>query len=132
MKPAGGKTSALVWRAATYAMLAAGALLVSAPFYWLLRSSLLTEGDNFIWPPILIPNPPVWRTYVEIFQVPYIPLPLFFRNSVVLVVLAMIGEVLSTSMVGFAFGRLRWWGRNFMFAVLVATMFLPAQVTVIP
>src|SRR5436305_4173996 len=116
MTQAGGKTSALLWRAATYAILAVGAVLVSAPFYWLLRSSLLSEGDNFIWPPILIPNPPVWRTYLEIFQVPYIPLPLFFRNSVVLVVAALVGELTATSMAGYAFGRLRWWGRDFMFA----------------
>jgi len=122
----------LAARTLAYVLLAVGAVLVSAPFYWLLRSSLLTEGDNFIWPPILIPNPPVWRNYVEIWQVPFIPLPLFFRNSVVLVVAALIGELIATSMAGYAFGRLRWWGRDLMFALLVATMFLPAQVTIIP
>lgn len=122
----------LAARTLAYVLLAVGAVLVSAPFYWLLRSSLLTEGDNFIWPPILIPNPPVWRNYVEIWQVPFIPLPLFFRNSVVLVVAALIGELIATSMAGYAFGRLRWWGRDVMFALLVATMFLPAQVTIIP
>ena len=126
------KAQRIAGQTVVYLLLAVGAVLVSAPFYWLLRSSLLTEGDNFIWPPILIPNPPVWQTYVEIFQVKFIPLPLFFRNSVLLVVLAMIGELLSTSLAGFAFGRLRWWGRDFLFAVLVATMFLPAQVTIIP
>ncbi|HZR01421.1 MAG TPA: carbohydrate ABC transporter permease [Chloroflexota bacterium] len=122
----------LAARTLAYVLLLVGAVLVSAPFYWLLRSSLLTEGDNFIWPPILIPNPPVWRNYVEIWQVPFIPLPLFFRNSVVLVVAALIGELIATSMAGYAFGRLRWWGRDVMFALLVATMFLPAQVTIIP
>ncbi len=122
----------LAARTLAYVLLLVGAVLVSAPFYWLLRSSLLTEGDNFIWPPILIPNPPVWRNYIEIWQVPFIPLPLFFRNSVVLVVAALIGELIATSMAGYAFGRLRWWGRDVMFALLVATMFLPAQVTIIP
>ena len=126
------KTQRLVAQTSTYVLLAVGAVLVSAPFYWLLRSSLLTEGDNFVWPPILIPNPPVWKTYLEIWQVPFIPLPLFFRNSVVLVVAALIGELTASSMAGYAFGRLRWWGRDFMFAVLVATVFLPAQVTIIP
>jgi multiple sugar transport system permease protein len=115
-----------------YVMLSFGALLVSLPFYWLLRSSLMVEGDHFAWPPIIWPNPIVWQNYVEIFQVPFIPLVLFFRNSVILVVACVIGELLSTSLVGFSFGRLRWWGRDVMFAVLVATLFLPAQVTIIP
>jgi ABC-type glycerol-3-phosphate transport system permease component len=126
------KATHVATRTLIYLLLAVGAVLVSAPFYWLLRSSLLNEGDNFIWPPILLPNPPVWLNYVEIFQVKFIPLPLFFRNSVVLVTISLIGELLATSLAGFAFGRLRWWGRDFMFAVLVATMFLPAQVTIIP
>jgi multiple sugar transport system permease protein len=126
------KTQRVLGLSVTYLLLAVGAVLVSAPFYWLVRSSLLTEGDNFIWPPILLPNPPVWQNYVDIFQVKFIPLPLFFRNSVFLVVMAVIGELISTSMAGFAFGRLRWVGRDFLFAVLVATMFLPAQVTIIP
>jgi ABC-type glycerol-3-phosphate transport system permease component len=126
------RASRLLGQAATYALLALGAVLVSLPFYWLLRSSLMVEGDNFVWPPILWPRPMVWQNYVEIFQVPFIPLPLFFRNSVILVVLAALGELISTSLAGFAFGRLRWWGRNFLFAVLIATMFLPSQVTIIP
>jgi len=115
-----------------YLALTFGAVLVSLPFYWLLRSSLMVEGDQFAWPPILWPNPIVWHNYVEIFQVPFIPLLLFFRNSVLLVILSVIGELLSTSLAGFAFGRLRWWGRDLLFAVLVATLFLPAQVTIIP
>jgi multiple sugar transport system permease protein len=115
-----------------YCMLSFGALLVSLPFYWLLRSSLMVEGDHFAWPPIIWPNPIVWQNYVEIFQVPFIPLVLFFRNSVILVVASVVGELLASSLVGFSFARLRWWGRDVLFAVLVATLFLPAQVTIIP
>jgi multiple sugar transport system permease protein len=122
----------LIGRATIYAALGLGALLVSLPFYWLLRTSLMVEGDHFVWPPILWPNPLVWQNYVEIFQIPYIPMLTFLRNSTVLVVLAVTGELISTSLVGFAFARLRWWGRNLMFAVLVATLFLPSQVTIIP
>lgn len=118
--------------ALVYALLGVGAVLVTIPFYWLLRTSLMVEGDHFAWPPILWPNPMIWQNYVEIFQVPYIPLPLFFRNSVVLVVACVVGELLATSLVSFSFGRLHWWGRDVLFAMLVATMFLPAQVTIIP
>ncbi len=119
-------------RAGVYTLLTIGAALVALPLYWLVRSSLMAEGDLFVWPPILWPHPVVWRTYVEIFQLPYIPLPLFFRNSVVLVTFALLGDLFSSSLVGFSFGRLRWWGRNQLFALLIATMFVPPQVTIIP
>jgi len=119
-------------RIGIYSALLIGAILVALPFLWLVRSSLMIEGDHFVWPPIIWPKSLVWRNYVDIFQITYIPLPRFFWNSTVLVVAATVGELLTTSLVGFSFGRLRWWGRNFLFAVLVATLFLPSQVTIIP
>ena len=115
-----------------YALLIFGALLVSIPFYWLLRTSLMNEGDHFVWPPIIWPSPVVWHNYVEIFQVRGIPLTSFFRNSILLVVGATLGELISTSLAAFAFARLRWYGRDLLFAFLIATMFLPSQVTIIP
>jgi multiple sugar transport system permease protein len=119
-------------RALIYALLAVGAVFVALPFFWMVRSSLMVEGDQYVWPPIIWPAQPVWSNYSDIFQIPYIPLPLYFWNSTVLVVAATVGELIATSTVGFAFGRLRWWGRNFLFGVLIATLFLPAQVTIIP
>jgi ABC-type glycerol-3-phosphate transport system permease component len=132
--PAPPRRSASAWasRVVVYVLLSLGALLVVLPFYWLLRTSLMEEGDHFVWPPILFPNPIVWQNYVDIFTISYIPMLTFFRNSIVLVVLSVIGELVSTSLVGFAFARLRWWGRDLMFAILVATLFLPSQVTIIP
>lgn len=115
-----------------YVLLVIGALALGLPMYWLVRSSLMLEGDQFIWPPPFFPHPVVWQTYVEIFQVPFIPLPLFFRNSTVLVIFSVLGDVLSASLVGFSFGRLRWKGRDLFFALLVATMFVPSEVTIIP
>jgi ABC-type glycerol-3-phosphate transport system permease component len=122
----------LLGLAGVYAALAFGALLVSIPFYWLLRTSLMHEGDHFIWPPIIWPNPIIWQNYVDIFNLKAIPLTTFFRNSTALVVGATVGELISTSLAAFAFARLRWYGRDLMFALLIATMFLPSQVTIIP
>ncbi|MBC7237275.1 MAG: carbohydrate ABC transporter permease, partial [Chloroflexi bacterium] len=119
-------------RALIYILLAIGAILVALPFFWLVRSSLMIEGDHFIYPPIVWPKKMVWTNYVEVFQVPYIPMVLFFRNSIILVAAAVTGEVISTSLVGYSFGRLEWWGRDVLFGILVATLFLPGQVTIIP
>src|SRR5688572_28136107 len=122
------RLGALAQAGLTYALLFFGAVLVSIPFYWLLRTSLMNEGDHFIWPPIIWPSPTIWNNYVEIFQIKAIPLTLFFRNSILLVIGATVGELVSTSLAAFAFARLRWYGRDFLFALLIATMFLPAQV----
>jgi multiple sugar transport system permease protein len=126
------RASKLVSQAGTYTLLLLGAVLVSLPFFWLLRTSLMVEGDHFTWPPIIWPNPIVWQNYVDIFNIPYIPMWLFFRNSTVIVIFAMVGEIISTSLVSFAFARLRWKGRDVLFAVLVATLFIPSQMTIIP
>jgi multiple sugar transport system permease protein len=126
------RLGALARAGLVYALLLFGAVVISIPFYWLLRTSLMNEGDHFIWPPVIWPSPVVWSTYVEIFQIKAIPLPLFFRNSLLLVIGATLGELVSTSLAAFAFARLRWYGRDFLFALLIATMFLPAQVTIIP
>jgi ABC-type glycerol-3-phosphate transport system permease component len=115
-----------------YGLLALGALFISVPFFWLVRTSLMHEGDHFVWPPIVWPAQPVWTNYVEIFQMRGIPLTRFLQNSAVLVVAATIGELLSCSMAAFAFARIRWVGRELFFALLIATMFLPSQVTIIP
>lgn len=126
------RLGALIGGAATYLTLLVGAVVISIPFYWLVRTSLMNEGDHFVWPPIIWPSPVIWHNYVEIFQVRGIPLTSFFRNSILLVVGATLGELISTSLAAFAFARLRWYGRDFLFALLIATMFLPAQVTIIP
>ncbi|MCL4830948.1 MAG: carbohydrate ABC transporter permease [Caldilineaceae bacterium] len=119
-------------RTIVYLALFVGAVLVALPFFWLVRSSLMVEGDHFVWPPIIWPTNVVWRNYVDIFQISYIPLPTFFWNSIVLVTAATVGELIATSLVAFSFGRLQWKGRDLLFAVLVATLFLPSQVTIIP
>ena len=115
-----------------YVVLVTGALGVALPFFWLLRTSLMVEGDHYVFPPIIWPKTTRWRNYVEIFQIPYIPMFLYLRNSMVLVTACAIGEILSTSLVGFSFARLEWWGRRVLFGILIATMFLPGQVTIIP
>ncbi len=122
----------VIQKTAIYLTLTVSGLVVAAPLYWLVRSSLMVEGDQFIWPPLLWPHPIAWHIYVDIFQIPYIPMILFLRNSVVMAGLAVIGDVFSASLVGFSFARLRWHGRDFFFAILVATLFVPSQVTIIP
>ena len=61
-----------------------------------------------------------------------LPFDLYFGNTVFIVVMCLLGEVIVSSIVAYAFSRLRWRGRNVLFIVVLATMMLPRQVTLIP
>ena len=117
-------------RISAYAALIAFSAIFIIPFAWTLSASLKSFMEIYAIPHVWIPNPPVWRNYVEIFK--KVPLHLFFGNTVIITVLSVSGQVISAALVGFSFARLRWPGRNLLFVVLLSTMMLPGQVTMIP
>ena len=106
------------------------AVIFVIPFIWMISSSLKQQAQIFIFPPTLLPMPVVWENYVRVWQVQ--PLLLFFKNTLFVVVLAVIGDLLSSSLAAFAFARLRFRGRDVLFIVLLSTIMLPAHVTLIP
>ncbi len=101
------------------------------PFLWMVSTSLKTLGQTFTYPPEWIPRPVRLENYWEAWQ-EYAPFNLYLKNTVVITGLAVIGTVLSSSLVAFSFGRLRWPGRDGLFLILLSTMMLPYQVTLIP
>jgi ABC-type glycerol-3-phosphate transport system permease component len=115
-----------------YLVLTVGAVFVSAPFLWMVSTSLKDGGAALRFPPQWIPNPVVWRNYVDAVTIPDAPFHLFLKNTVVITAAAMAGQLLSASAVAFSFARLRWSGRDVLFLVVLATMMLPHQVTLIP
>lgn len=106
------------------------ALLFGTPFLWALLTSLKTPDEVFIFPPQWLPAIPQWYNYVEIFQ--QAPLALFFLNSCVMTFMTMVGQLLSSSLVAYGFARFRFAGRDLLFIVLLSTLMLPSQVTIIP
>ena len=100
------------------------------PLVWMLSTSLKLQGQVFAHPPVWIPNPVMWQNYMEVLQVA--PLLRWLANTATVTVSATLGVVLSSSMVGFGFARLRFPGRDALFALLLATMMLPNIVTLIP
>jgi len=79
---------------------------------------------------ILVPDPVVWRNFVEVFH--RIPFLLYFFNSLRIVVLNILGVALVCPMVAYGFARFRWPGRDKVFFLLLATMMIPPQVTMVP
>ncbi|MFO7320707.1 MAG: carbohydrate ABC transporter permease [Chloroflexota bacterium] len=113
-----------------YAVLITGAVVVAIPFAWTLSTSLKTPQQVFTFPPVWIPDPIAWWNYPEALSSQ--PFGRWFLNSLVIVLVSTFGTVASCSMVAFAFARLRWPGRDLCFLILLGTMMLPDQVTIIP
>ena len=113
-----------------YAVLIVGAVLVLMPFAWTLSTSLKTPDQVFTFPPKWIPDPIAWSNYPEALSLQ--PFGRWFWNSLFIVAVATTGNILSCSMVAFSFARLRWPGRDTLFLILLGTMMLPNQVTIIP
>lgn len=113
-----------------YSLLIILGTAILLPFIWTLSSSLKPYGAGIKFPPQFIPETFVWENYPKVFQT--IPFFRFFRNSVFVSSVALIGELLSASMVAYAFARLRFPGRNILFMVMLATMMIPYPVTMVP
>ncbi len=120
----------LVWRALLYLILISVGFTMILPLLWMLSTSLKESGVIFILPPQWIPDPPQWSNYVTLFEV--LPFGNFLFNSFKIAGLATLGSLLSSSMSAFAFARMRFPGRNIIFAVVLATLMIPFHVTLIP
>jgi multiple sugar transport system permease protein len=100
------------------------------PFLWSLSSSLKPYGAGIKFPPEFIPSEFVWGNYPQVFRL--IPFMTFFKNSVIVTGLSVIGELMSASLVAYAFARLRFPGRTTLFSIVLATMMIPYPVTMVP
>jgi len=100
------------------------------PTFWMISSSLKASTEVFAQPITWIPSSPRWENYVKIFQV--LPLTTFIVNTMIITVLAVLGTVVSSVPVAYAFSRVEWPGRNIWFSLLLATMMLPELVLLVP
>lgn len=111
-------------------LLSAVGLLLLVPLIWLVSTSLKEPSAIFILPPRWIPDPIRWQNYPEALTAQ--PFLRFFLNTVIITVLSTLGTVLTASMAAFAFARLRFPARGFLFGLVISTLMLPSVVTLIP
>ncbi len=117
-------------RAAAYTVVLAGAVLMLLPFFAALFNSLKSYAQFIAVPPQLLPDPPAWSNYTEVWE--RAPFGRYAVNSLVIAVLAAAGNVLSSAMVGHALARMRLPARGALLTAALATLMLPTVVTIIP
>ena len=119
-----------VLRLAIHIVLALGAASMVLPFLWMVSTSFKSLPEVFVFPPTLLGKRLVWENYLRLLQ--RFPFGAFFLNSVKVTVLITVGQLITCSMAGYAFARLRFPMRDALFALYLATLMIPFQVTVIP
>ena len=110
-------------------VLVGGAILFLAPLYWMLLSALKTNRELATFPPSLIPHSWVWSNFID--AINFIPFALYAFNSSIITLGVTIGAVFSNTLVAYGFSRIRWPGRDALFYVCMATLFLPFPVLIV-
>ncbi len=127
----------LVRKIATHFALSALSILFIFPLLWLMSTALKPIEETTAKPMVWIPKHIQWHNFPDAFtygsdSLGYIPFLVYSRNTLLLCILVVAGTVISNSLVAYAFARLKWPGRNFIFAVTIATMMIPFPVLMVP
>lgn len=126
------KIQYVIGRILLYAVLAFGAIIFAMPLVWMISTSLKSDGLVNNMPIVWIPPKLQWHNYIDAWTNSVPPFTTFYVNTIFITVMNIIGLVLSSSLVAFGFARVRFWGRDAIFMLMLATMVLPKQVTFIP
>lgn len=112
-----------------YTFLGIGAFVMIFPFFWMIITSLKTGAEANSVPPTLFPANPTLDNYVYALKVA--PFAKYFLNSVIVTVCCVSLSMFNTILAAFAFSKLHFPGRDFIFAILVAMMMIPFEMLVI-
>jgi ABC-type glycerol-3-phosphate transport system permease component len=113
----------------TYTLLILGSIIMIGPFLWMISTSFKLPADQYTW--TLIPPTFTLQNFKELFSVD-INFPKLFFNSTYISLLITIGQMVTCAMAAFCFAVVKFKYRNFLFTLLLITMMIPAQVTLIP
>lgn len=123
-------TRLVINRTLVYAALIVFAILFALPLFWMVSTALKSDRQVLVFPPQWIPQPSVWSNFPDAWT--FAPFSTYLKNTLIITVTATVGQVVSASLVGYGFARLRFPGREQLFFLLLATTMLPYIVTLVP
>ena len=109
--------------------LSIGAIITAFPFIWMLASSFKPQSESIDFPPTILPQAPTLEYYATLFI--ELDFGRYLLNTIIVVVISYIGLILM-AMAGYAFAKFDFAGKSWMFFVVLATLMIPVQVTMIP
>jgi multiple sugar transport system permease protein len=126
----GIKTTNNIKKTLVYLFLIISSIVMIFPLLWMISTSLKSLQEIATYPLIWFPDTLRWENYTE--ALTFQPFGLYAKNTVIIAVFYILGNVLSATLVGYGFARLRFPGRNTLFVILLSTMMMPKIVTLIP
>jgi multiple sugar transport system permease protein len=117
-------------RAILNLVLAASSLVMALPLIWVVANSFKPEREIFTIPPSLVPYPPTLANYQKAFAL--VPIVTAYVNTIEIAALVTLGTLFTASIAAYAFARLQFAGRDALFLLVLATLMIPFQVTLIP
>jgi multiple sugar transport system permease protein len=106
------------------------ALVMLVPLMWMIVTSLQTLDETRHYPPTLVPSSAEFHNYTDVLQIA--PFARWFTNTLIVTVAVVIGNLFFCSLAGYAFARIRFFGREVVFLLILATLMIPFQVVIIP
>lgn len=113
-----------------YVLITAGAVILLFPLYWLVITALRPADEVYIYPPQWLPSAIYFSNITDAWT--KLPFNVFLRNSVLVTTVALVGNVISSSIIAFGFARLRSRFRDPLFVLVLSMMMVPSHVTLIP
>ena len=105
-------------------------VVIIAPVLWTVSTSLRTPAQSFTVPPQWLPLHPDWSNYRAVFAT--VPYGIYLLNSAIVAVCTVGGQLIMAALAGYAFARFNFPGRTVLFWLIMATMMIPLQATIIP
>lgn len=125
-----GRGGAAAGWLAVHLLLLAGLAVMVVPFVWMISTSLKTSNAVFTVPPQFIPADPTLANYTKLFQTVNMAVPL--ENTVIVSVSITVLSLLVCAMAAYAFAKFQFPGRDWLFLLLLGTLMIPGQITMIP
>ncbi len=113
-----------------YLLMLIGCAIMLLPFFWMLTTSLKTELGTMRTPPQWIPPQLHWENYATAWSMA--PFGRYFFNSFFIAIMSTIGEVVTVVLASYAFAKLRFFGKNVLFSILLGTLMIPGEMLLIP
>jgi len=107
-----------------------GALAMVMPYVWMITTSLKSQSQMLTYPQQWIPTEFVWQNYARAWQAA--PFAKYFFNSIVVALAVTLGDLITGALAAYAFARIKFPGRDAFFALYLASMMIPHQMTIIP
>jgi len=127
-----GRGGLILGRVVAYGLLILGCFFTLVPFLWMILTSFKSSTEIVRLPPTLIPEHFTLQSYQTIFNDPNVPVARFYLNSIIVTVSIVLMVLFTSSLAGFVFAKYQFFGKNFVFTLILATMMIPFQVIMIP